>query len=90
MMGTFIILIVIMASVVRTYVKTVYFIYLFIYLFIYIYLFIQCLFIFERDREQAGKKQRERDTQNWKQAPGSELSAQSPMWLKPKNHEIMT
>ena len=33
----------------------------------------------ERDREQAGEGQRERETQNPKQAPGSELSAQSPM-----------
>ena len=34
----------------------------------------------ERDREQVGKRQRERETQNLKQAPGSELSAQSPTW----------
>ena len=33
----------------------------------------------ERDRVQAGEGQRERETQNPKQAPGSELSAQSPM-----------
>ena len=32
----------------------------------------------EREREQARKGQRERETQNLKQAPGSELSAQSP------------
>ena len=40
------------------------------------------LFIFEteRDRVQAGKGQKERETQNPKQAPGSELSAQSPKW----------
>ena len=31
----------------------------------------------ERGREQAGKGQKERETQNWKQAPSSELSAQS-------------
>ena len=36
------------------------------------------MFIFERDRVQAGQGQRERETQNLKQAPGSELSAQSP------------
>ena len=36
--------------------------------------------IFERDREQAGEGQRERETQNPKQAPGSELSAQSLTW----------
>ena len=37
------------------------------------------MFIFERerDRAQAGEEQRERETQNLKQAPGSELSAQS-------------
>ena len=33
----------------------------------------------ERDRVVTGKGQRERETQNPKQAPGSELSAQSPM-----------
>ena len=36
-----------------------------------------CLFIFERDRAQMGEGQRERETWNLKQAPGSELSAQS-------------
>ena len=46
------------------------------------------MFIFERERErerereqaQAGEEQGEREIQNLKQAPGSELSAQSPMW----------
>ena len=33
----------------------------------------------ERDRTQVGEGQRTRETQNLKQAPGSELSAQSPM-----------
>ena len=45
------------------------------------------MFIFdrERDRAWAEKGQRERETQNLKQAPGSELSAQSPMWsLNPR------
>ena len=39
------------------------------------------LFIFERERERwcVGEGQRERETQNPKQAPGSELSAQSPV-----------
>ena len=41
------------------------------------------MFIFERERDrdrvQAGEGQRERKTQNRKQAPGSELSAQSLM-----------
>ena len=38
------------------------------------------LFIFERERDrmQAGEGQRARETQNPKQAPGSELSTQSP------------
>ena len=34
----------------------------------------------ERERERAGEGQRERETQNLKQAPGSELSAQIPIW----------
>ena len=33
-----------------------------------------------RDKVQAGEGQREKETQNPKQASGSELSAQSPMW----------
>ena len=42
-------------------------------------------FIFERDRVGAGEEQRERETQNPKQAPGYKLSAQSPMWgLNPR------
>ena len=40
------------------------------------------MFIFEREgeREQGRGRERERETQNLKQAPGSELSAQSPTW----------
>ena len=40
------------------------------------------LFIFEteRDRAEQQRGQRERETQNLKQAPGSELSAQSLTW----------
>ena len=42
------------------------------------------MFIFERERQSMSMVnmggQRERETQNLKQAPGSELSAQSPMW----------
>ena len=34
----------------------------------------------ERESERVGEGQRERETQNPKQAPGSELSAQSPTW----------
>ena len=41
-----------------------------------------------RERKQVGEWQRERETQNLKQAPGSELSAQSPM--RGTNWEIMT
>ena len=37
------------------------------------------LFLRDRAREGVGEGQRERETQNPKQAPGSELSAQSPM-----------
>ena len=40
--------------------------------------FLIFLFGRQRDRVQAGEGQRERETQNRKQAPGSELSAQSP------------
>ena len=43
-----------------------------------------CVFIFERervrDRVWARERPRERETQNLKQAPGSELSAQGPTW----------
>ena len=48
----------------------------------FIYLFL--MFIFEREREreckQAGEEQRERETQNLKQAPGSALSEKSLMF----------
>ena len=37
------------------------------------------MFIFERERGRKWGRGRERETQNPKQAPGSELSAQSPM-----------
>ena len=41
------------------------------------------MFIFERAREheQGSGRERERETQNSKQAPGSQLSAQSPVWV---------
>ena len=46
------------------------------------YYFFKCVFIFEReterDRVRVWEGQRERETQNPKQAPGSEPSAQSP------------
>ena len=38
------------------------------------------LFLRDRGRVWAGEGQRERETQNPKQAPGSELLAQSPTW----------
>ena len=36
------------------------------------------IYFWERERERMGEGQRERETQNRKQAPGSELSVQSP------------
>ena len=41
---------------------------------------------------RVGKRQKERKTQDPKQAPGSELSAQSPTdaGLEPTNREIVT
>ena len=36
------------------------------------------IYLLLRDRAQMGEGQRENETQNPKQAPGSELSAQSP------------
>ena len=49
--------------------------------------FFLCLFIFERqqDRVWAGEGQRERETQNPKQAPSSELSAQPNTGLELTN-----
>ena len=46
----------------------------------------------ETDRALEGEGQRVKETQNPKQAPGSELSAQSPTWgsNQPTNREIMT
>ena len=64
--------------------------------------FFNVLFIFEieRDRAWMGEGQRERETQNWKQAPGSEPSAQSQMrgsnsrttrsWPEPKSDPQLT
>ena len=47
------------------------------------------LFLRERERE-IGEGQRETETQNPKQAPGSELSTQSPTWgSNPCTHEPM-
>ena len=41
--------------------------------------FLMFIYFWERQRV-SGKGQKERETQNPKQAPGSELSAQSPTW----------
>ena len=45
---------------------------------------LQCLYIFEKEsvraRTQKGERQRDKETQNLKQAPGSELPAQGPTW----------
>ena len=51
-----------------------------LFLFFFFNFFFQRLFIFgtERDRAWTGEGQSERETQNRKQAPGSEPSAQSP------------
>ena len=43
-----------------------------------------------RDRVRVGEGQRKRETQNLKQAPGSELSAQPDVGLELTDREIMT
>ena len=54
------------------------------------------MFIFEREwereqaHEQVGEGQRERETQNLKQVPGSELSAQNPTRGSNPRSKIMT
>ena len=53
------------------------FVCLFVCLFIYVYLFLRET---EKQRMSGGGAEREGETQNLKQAPGSELSAQSPTW----------
>ena len=56
--------------------------------------FIFLMFIFEREREReiqstsGGEAERQKETQNLKQAAGSELSAQSPTWGS--NSQTMT
>ena len=45
----------------------------------YFYLIFSNIYFWERDGTRAGEGRRERETQNPKQAPGSELSAQGPM-----------
>ena len=48
--------------------------------FLFVYLFKVYLFIRERHSTSGRGAEREKETQNLKQALGSELSAQSPMW----------
>ena len=56
--------------------------------------FICLMFIFEKERDTqsaSGEGQRETETQNLKQALGSEVSAQSLTWgLNLTSYEIMT
>ena len=54
-------------------------------LLLFFFNFLMFIYLRERERERErqsvnGVGQRERETQNLKQVPGSELSAQSPMW----------
>ena len=55
-----------------------------IFIYLLIYFLNVCLFLRKRDREREreklGEGQREKEIQNQKQAPVSELSAQSPTW----------
>ena len=49
------------------------------------------LFIYLTERPRAREGQRERETQNLKQVPGSELSARSPAWgsnLRTRDHDL--
>ena len=48
------------------------------------------MFIFGERESESGEGQIEKQTQNPKQAPGSELSAQPDTWLRPTNCEILT
>ena len=49
------------------------------------------IYFWQRDRAWAGEGQRERETQNPKQAPGSELSGTEPdMGPEPTDCETMT
>ena len=58
------------------------------------------IYFWEKDIERVGEEQRERETQNPKQAPGSELAAQSPRqgpnpwttrsWREPKSDAKLT
>ena len=46
----------------------------------FVFIFFTFIYFFERHRARAGEGQREKETENPKQAPGSELSAQSLTW----------
>ena len=59
--------------------------------FLNIYIFNVYSFLKERDRQSvSGEGQTERETQNPKQAPGPELSAQPDLGLELTNREIMS
>ena len=58
------------------------------FFFLFLIFFNGYLFLRDRDRVRVGEGQKDRETQNPKQAPGSELSAQRLTWGS--NHEIMT
>ena len=57
------------------------------YFFFNVYFFLR-----KREREQAGKGQREKETQNWKQAPSRlcTVNTESNVGLEPTDCEIMT
>ena len=45
-----------------------------------LFIYFKCIYLFWERKHEWGEGQRERETQNPKQAPGSELSAQCPTW----------
>ena len=57
-----------------------------------LFFFFKCFYLFLRQRETEHEqgRGRERETQNLKQAPGSELSAQSPTRGSNSQTEIVT
>ena len=50
------------------------------FLYFFFFLIFKCLFLRGRDRARAGEGQKKGETEILKQAPGSEVSAQSPTW----------
>ena len=63
---------------------------LFFFNFLNLFLLTFIYFLRVRETEHEQGRYRERETQNQKQAPGSELSAQSPMRGSNPQTEIMT